>query len=247
MVVYTCVIDGYDKISELNHYDSNTKYICFYDKEVNKIGPWEYVKVSDSLGGLTDPFYRSRYFRILPYKFFDINDKLVWIDAGRIHTKKFIEASRQFFSKDIPLAFLGKKIPHKSFLESVESNYLKKGLISPSEIINYCKVLSDLGWSFKKPPIVSFVIWMNGINVSYCDFWWDLFLKGPKRDLISMLASLEICEMKYMQIPNLLNEVISDKGDHKLNRLKPYNWSNTYSDDEIQTAISYIKKTYLTK
>lgn len=238
MIIYTCITDGYDKIPLNNYYDPDVKYVCFYDQEIEKTGPWKFIKISNEI---ECPFVRAHYYKILPYNFFDINEKLIWIDACRVHTKKLIKTSKRIFKQNIPLSFLFQQSP-TTFLESVEFDYFKRGHISPSEIVSYCEILKKYGWSFKRPPINNFIVWMNGIDKSFCDLWWELFLKGPKRDIISMMASLELCDIKYAKIVNYFDDIISEKEKiYKGNRIKDYYWKNHYTEIEIKKTIEHLK------
>ena len=83
---------------------------------------------------------------------------------------------------------------------------------------------------------------MNGIDKSFCDLWWELFLKGPKRDIISMMASLELCDIKYAKIVNYFDDIISEKEKiYKGNRIKDYYWKNHYTEIEIKKTIEHLK------
>ena len=239
MIIYSCITNGYDEIPDNNYYDSDIHYVMFHDGTIEKKGPWEFIKI-DNL--IEDPFTKAHYYKILPYNVFDKNEKLVWIDGCRVHTKKFVEKTKWFFMQELSLAFLMQQ-KFTTFLESIECDYFVRMNITPQEIIQYSQLLKSKGWSFIKPKINNFVMWSNGIDKNFCDTWWELFLLGPKRDYISMIASLEFCEKEYYKFSNYKDDIISQSESvYKPNRKKDYYWKKDISDIEIYNTMNQLKQ-----
>ena len=96
MIIYTCITDGYDKISEDNYYDPDIRYVCFYDGELEKVGPWEYIQLNLDV---ECPVRRSYHPKHLPHHYFDEGELTVWVDGCYLLTKEFTEFSKEIFSE----------------------------------------------------------------------------------------------------------------------------------------------------
>jgi len=238
MIIYTAITDGYEKLPDNNYYDPHTRYVCFYDGELEKKGPWEFIHTDVDID---DPWRRAHYVKIHPYKYFNLDEQLLWVDGGRVHTPQLHEVSKRFFSSDKKLGFLKQKYKYQTtFLQDIENDYFARGNVTPEEIVKYATILKKYGWSFYRPTITNFGVWMNGIDKEFCDLWWELLSKGPQRDMISMMVALELSGIDYASLINF-NVISQDEKVYKVNRRKDYYWKTPFTQDEVTDALEYLR------
>ena len=179
--------------------------------------------------------------KIHPYKYFNLDEQLLWVDGGRVHTPQLHEVSKRFFSSDKKLGFLKQKYKcQTTFLQDIENDYFARGNVTPEEIMKYATILKEYGWSFYRPTITNFCVWMNGIDNEFCDLWWELLSKGPQRDMISMMVALELSGIDYASLINF-NVISQDEKVYKVNRQKDYYWKKPFTQDEVTDALEYLR------
>jgi hypothetical protein len=91
MIIYSCITNGYDEISDDHYYDPNVKYVMFHDGTIEKKGPWEFIELNVDE---TCPVRKSYHPKHLPHHYFETGEDTVWIDGCYKLTKNFTEISK---------------------------------------------------------------------------------------------------------------------------------------------------------
>ena len=199
IVVYTCISGGYDNLKEVVNTESNIRYICFTDQDIQS-ETWEVRRIPEFLNYL-EQTKRARCLKILPNLFLEEYEFSVWVD-GNIQVigdiNKLVEENKKFYFS-IP------KHPDRIcvYEESRAVISLKK---DTEEIVNsQIKKYKDLEYPENYGLVQSNVIIREHNNencVKIGQGWWDELLLNSKRDQLSFNFSIW-------------------KKDYKINIIKP--------------------------
>ncbi len=79
IIVYTAIINNYDKLKEVEIVDKNIRYYCFTNNKDLSSENWRFIYI-DTL--YRDPRRTARLFKILPHLFFKNCKKILWVDGS---------------------------------------------------------------------------------------------------------------------------------------------------------------------
>ena len=77
-IIYSAIIGNYDDLKTPLYVDPSIKYICFTNNIEIKSDIWDIKYISDE--SLTN-VQLARKIKIMPYKYLDIGDDIIWVDA----------------------------------------------------------------------------------------------------------------------------------------------------------------------
>ena len=97
MIIYSCITNGYDIISDDHYYDPDVKYVMYYDQEIEKKGPWEFIKCDRE----EPDWIKSYYPKCMSHTLFD--EPHVWIDGCYIMSPDFVNNSKEFLQNELTL------------------------------------------------------------------------------------------------------------------------------------------------
>ena len=144
MIIYTCITNGYDRISEENYYDPDIRYVCFYDGELEKLGDWEFIKLNLDI---ECPVRRSYHPKHLPHHYFGVGEYTMWVDGSYTITKELVDKFKtEFIEHEL---ILQRHPAERNLLEEISKLYYR-GFSSDRECL-------DLAHKIKKGSYISFL------------------------------------------------------------------------------------------
>jgi len=191
MIFYTCITNGYDTLSDETVAVAGVRYVCFYDGEVEKKGPWEFIKLDLDIDCHVRRSYHPKH---LPQNYFDADEQTVWIDACYPVTEELVEFSRELF-EDCDFA-LQKHPDHRGYLSEMGKLY-GDGFSSREQIIDMSRRAASRGYTIKEyKQTINCVIWrkITPAVMDWCQSWSAWYMGGVNRDQIS--SSIAEFEMK---------------------------------------------------
>ena len=199
MIIYTCITNGYDEISDENYYDPDIRYVCFYDGELEKKGPWEFVELKLAI---ECPVRRSYHPKHLPHHYFDEGEITLWIDASYTITQEITD----YFKNDIPEdcnLILQKHPGNRNLLEEFSKIYYH-GFSSEDQCISMAKQIVERGYSLSEYEQTINCLVYRKLNAKINQWseawrmWYDL---GVNRDQISSaLAEYEVIKAHHIDL-----------------------------------------------
>jgi hypothetical protein len=230
MIIYTCITNGYDRISEENYYDPDIRYVCFYDGELEKIGDWEFVELNLDI---ECPVRRSYHPKHLPHHYFDAGEYTLWVDASYTITKEVVEYFKGMVNRYELV--LPKHPAERNLLEEFSKLYYH-GFSSAKECIDMAQKIKDVGYKLDEyEQTINCVVYRKitpKVN-AWSEAWRKWYDLGVNRDQIaSAIAEHEV--MKAVR-----RDLIVDMS--KSTRVKQY--GETYSLLEKPKFKDYTKFT----
>lgn len=199
MIIYTCITNGYDEISDENYYDPDIRYVCFYDGELEKKGPWEFVELKLAI---ECPVRRSYHPKHLPHHYFDEGEITLWIDASYTITQEITEYFKNDISEDCNL-ILQKHPGNRNLLEEFSKLYYH-GFSSEEQCISMAKQIVERGYPLSEYEQTINCLVYRKLNVKINQWseawrkWYDL---GVNRDQISSaLAEYEVTKAHHIDL-----------------------------------------------
>ena len=169
-------------------------YTINTDNYIENLQAPSWVKVITDVEDLGDPVRNSRQDKILcPF-----DEPSVYIDASKVHllNDEFKKISEEIISKGV---FTVMEHPHKhSYLEEC-AEYIHRGFMDPYEIINFTReVKQETEFDFSKffSPLGT-VLWRNSEAWMPNMVWWKWYMRGGKRDQVSLSVALQTSGVKY--------------------------------------------------
>lgn len=199
MIIYTCITNGYDEISDDHYYDPDVQYVCFTDGTIEKKGPWEFreIPINHSC-----PRRLSAYPKINPHKLFPIGEKTVWIDGCYVQTKEWVELSKKLLDKHLRTHMLHE---HRfSYYEEVLEGFVSS-FNTKEDVLEITNTIKELGYNFKKyssPVLASIWRVITEDSFEFHDMWWKYSLIGPNRDQVSFDASKQLSGLNWNIMEN---------------------------------------------
>lgn len=201
MIIYSCITNAYDVISDDHYYDPDTRYVMFHDGTVEQKGPWEMVDLREYYTNEC-PVKMALYPKILPNRFFDFGEDTVWVDACYTLTKNSVEVAKDCF----PFTRL-RHASRFTYYDEMLEGYLCE-FFSYDDAIDATKYYHSLGYDFKQyGNILCAAIWrtINEETIKFCEDWWRHYKDTNVRDQIAFDVSL--------QLNNINPKVIEDRND----------------------------------
>mgnify|MGYP003112459589 FL=1 len=203
MLIYSCITNGYDEISDDHYYDPDVQYVMFTDGSVEHKGPWEFRPIPMENGC---PRRLSAYVKTSPHKVFPVGTETVWIDGCYKMTEKFVEQSRKYLSENDFTVMRHPCVTEDgmTYLDECLEGFVCS-MSTWDEVIDITTRLKETGkYSFRNysAPVLG-AIWRK-ITPTYYEFgdsWWEWSLIGPRRDQISFDAAKQFLrqEMKFIE------------------------------------------------
>ena len=97
MIIYSCITNGYDVISDDHFYDPKVKYVMYYDGDIEKKGPWEFIECDRK----EPDWIKSYYPKCMSHTLFD--EPHVWIDGCYVMPPDFVEKSEKILENELTL------------------------------------------------------------------------------------------------------------------------------------------------
>ena len=167
MIIYTTNINAYDNIPD-HFYDKDVKYVMFYDKPIEKKGPWEFVELDCKYD---DPILNAYHTRCMSHLFFD--EPHVWIDGCYTMTEQFVKNSKEFLERN---EITQMNHPAKrTLLEEVRKTY-RLGFVPEERLYRWCWKVAASGF---KPSYfdhtINCCIWRHNTSRvrQWNEYYWD--------------------------------------------------------------------------
>ena len=153
MIIFTTNINAYDNIPD-HYYDGDVKYVMFYDKPIEKKGPWDFRKLDCKY---KSPVLNAYHTRCLSHLWFD--EPHVWIDGCYTMTEEFVKNSKEFLeTNEITLMHHPDK---RTLLQEVLKLY-RCGFVPEERLYKFCEDLAATGF---KPSFfdhtINCCLWRN--------------------------------------------------------------------------------------
>ena len=195
------------------NYDSMVNYVCFTDGNVEKKGPWDFRPIPkfvyDEVDG--DPRRLSAFAKLCPHKLFPVGTKTVWLDGCYVHTKEWVNQSKEILERN-PYSGMGgwgtlthmlhphRFTFHNEVMEGFGANFNTK-----EQFLELVHALDKVNYNFKQysSPVLT-CIWrtISEEMFEFHDLWWKYSLIGSNRDQISFDCAKQLTGLKWDMIPN---------------------------------------------
>ncbi len=198
MIIYTCITNGYDRISEENYYDPDIRYVCFYDGELEKIGPWEFVKLNLDIECSVRRSYHPKH---LPHHYFDEGEITLWIDGSYTITKEIVEKYKtEFIEHDL---ILQKHPAERNILEEISKLYYH-GFSSEQECLDMAQKIKECGYMIREyEQTINCIVYrrLTSQTIKWSEAWRRWYDLGVNRDQISSaLAEWEVMKAERIDL-----------------------------------------------
>jgi len=219
MIIYTCVTNGYDKLST-PYIDPDVRYVCFYDGEKPTAEGWEYIPLGLEI---ECPVRRSYHPKHLPQVYFKEGDVTVWVDAAYNVTQDVVEDSRELFKTH---DFVMQNHPDKRTMLSEFGKIFLMGFSTRKEILSMARKIKATGYELKhyKHTINSLILRrLTPEVIDWCNEWRKWYDVGINRDQISSAVAEYMIAKRYKSPLAFKTHLIDIKLDMRTtNRVKPY-------------------------
>ncbi len=215
IVVYTCILGGYDQLKEpLLEFD-NIEYICFTD-DVPGIRKedqtkWVISQIPESISGKYDNTLSNRYIKMHPKELFPDADYAVYVDGNigiqsfpgvylirtdvRTGVAIFSHSQRQCAYAEAQVCISRRKGKHEAIEHQME-RYEKAGFPRNYGLYECTIIASDL---------------QNTLSMEIMDKWWKEFLHSKSfRDQLSLPYVMWKAGMDYADIGCLGDNIFDD-------------------------------------
>ena len=202
IIIYTSITNWYDTIPDDMYYDPDVKYVCFTDGKVEKKGPWEYRDIPDFVYGEIDgdPRRLSSFAKICPHKLFPNGSKTVWLDGCYVHTKEWVEKSKNIL-KEVPLTHM--LHPHRFTFHNEVMEGFGANFNSKEQMLELVHALQEVDYDFTQycSPVLT-CIWrqIDDEMAKFHDLWWKYSKVGSNRDQISFDCARQLTGLKWSRI-----------------------------------------------
>ena len=139
MIIYSCITNGYDEIPD-HYYDPDVKYVMYYDGEIEKKGPWEFIHCDRE-----EPNWIKAYYpKCMSHTLFD--EPHVWIDGCYKMPPNFVEKSKEFLQNELTLQ--DHPIPRNIVQEFVK--LFRVGFATQDELVTLAQDMMHAGFDPKQ-------------------------------------------------------------------------------------------------
>lgn len=194
MIFYTCITNGYDTLSDETVAVAGVRYVCFYDGEIEKKGPWEFIKLDLDIDC---PVRRSYHPKHLPHHYFEDGEQTVWIDGCYPVTEELVRVSKELF-EDNDLV-LQKHPDNRTYMSEMGKLY-GQGFSTMHEILDMSRRAKAQGYTISDyDQTINCVIWRKICPVvnEFNECWRAWYSGGVNRDQISSSIAEFMMRKKY--------------------------------------------------
>jgi hypothetical protein len=201
VIIYTCITNGYDRISEENYYDPDIRYVCFYDGELEKLGDWEFIKLNLDI---ECPVRRSYHPKHLPHHYFGVGEYTMWVDGSYTITKELVDKFKtEFIEHEL---ILQRHPAERNLLEEISKLYYR-GFSSDRECLDLAHKIKNIGYMIREyEQTINCVVYrkLTIKTIEWSEAWRKWYDLGVNRDQISSaMAEWEV--MKADRIDLLID------------------------------------------
>lgn len=213
MIIYTCITNGYDEISDDHYYDPDVQYVCFTDGTIEQKGSWEFRQIPIEH---ECPVRHALYPKIMQHKVFPMGEQVVWIDGCYTITKEYVDYCKSTF-EHTPRAHLVHPMKF-TYYEEVTESYISN-YNSLEDILKITRTVKDLGFDFKKyvnPMLASFWSTVSEDSVRFNELWWELSQISTRCDQIGFVVSKQLSGLPWFEIENVHSTGVNYRSlDHR--------------------------------
>lgn len=218
IVIYTCVVGGYDEVKEPEIIEDNCDYYMISDKKPKKDSIYQYIDINEVINkSITDNARKNRYCKVNAHKIFSQYRYSIYFDGNFV-----LKGNMSKYIKKLPktkMALLG-----KTSYESVYAEAMRCMLHGRDDKDKFlCQ--AEKYWLEGMPD--NFGMFLPGImirehNNPICrkvmDEWWQEIDTYTKRDMISLSYVLWKNGFTYEDVYFLLNEADAVDGEEWMMR-----------------------------
>ena len=239
IIIYTSITNWYDTIPDDMYYDPDVKYVCFTDGKVEKKGAWEFRDIPEFVYDEVDndPRRLSAFAKICPHKLFPYGSKTVWLDGCYVHTKEWVDKSKEIL-KEVPLTHM--LHPHRFTFHNEIMEGFGANFNSREQMLELVHALQKVNYNFKQyySPVLT-CIWrqIDDEMAEFHDLWWKYSKIGSNRDQISFDCARQLTGLTWSRIHDWETigiDLTSPKSKIARNKRHPmaghFSEKNTYSD-----------------
>ena len=239
LIIYTSITNWYDTIPDDMYYDPEVKYVCFTDGKVEKKGAWEFRDIPEFVYDEVDndPRRLSAFAKICPHKLFPYGSKTVWLDGCYVHTKEWVDKSKEIL-KEVPLTHM--LHPHRFTFHNEIMEGFGANFNSREQMLELVHALQKVNYNFKQyySPVLT-CIWrqIDDEMAEFHDLWWKYSKIGSNRDQISFDCARQLTGLTWSRIHDWETigiDLTSPKSKIARNKRHPmaghFSEKNTYSD-----------------
>ena len=239
LIIYTSITNWYDTIPDDMYYDPEVKYVCFTDGKVEKKGAWEFRDIPKFVYDEVDndPRRLSAFAKICPHKLFPYGSKTVWLDGCYVHTKEWVDKSKEIL-KEVPLTHM--LHPHRFTFHNEIMEGFGANFNSREQMLELVHALQKVNYNFKQyySPVLT-CIWrqIDDEMAEFHDLWWKYSKIGSNRDQISFDCARQLTGLTWSRIHDWETigiDLTSPKSKIARNKRHPmaghFSEKNTYSD-----------------
>ena len=204
LIIYTSITNWYDTIPDDMYYDPEVKYVCFTDGKVEKKGAWEFRDIPKFVYDEVDndPRRLSAFAKICPHKLFPYGSKTVWLDGCYVHTKEWVDKSKEIL-KEVPLTHM--LHPHRFTFHNEIMEGFGANFNSREQMLELVHALQKVNYNFKQyySPVLT-CIWrqIDDEMAEFHDLWWKYSKIGSNRDQISFDCARQLTGLTWSRIHN---------------------------------------------
>jgi len=202
LIIYTSITNWYDTIPDDMYYDPEVKYVCFTDGKVEKKGAWEFRDIPEFVYDEVDndPRRLSAFAKICPHKLFPYGSKTVWLDGCYVHTKEWVDKSKEIL-KEVPLTHM--LHPHRFTFHNEIMEGFGANFNSREQMLELVHALQKVNYNFKQyySPVLT-CIWrqIDDEMAEFHDLWWKYSKIGSNRDQISFDCARQLTGLTWSRI-----------------------------------------------
>jgi len=190
VIIYTCITNGYDRISEENYYDPDIRYVCFYDGELEKIGDWEFIELNLDI---ECPVRRSYHPKHIPHHYFVVGEHTMRVDGSYTITKELVEQFKHTVNRQELV--LQSHPAKRNILEELSKLYFH-GFSSAEECLSMAKQIREVGYNLDEyDQTINCVVIrkLTSETIKWSEAWRKWYDLGVNRDQVSSaLAEWEV-------------------------------------------------------
>ena len=206
-VVYTCVTNGYDSISEIASYgyvNPNWDYICFTDEQTlidtGRLGIWEIRPLAFAE---LDNTRNNRWHKIHPHKLLPNYNESIYLDANIDILSPYLFDQ----IKSLNQPFILPRHPSRNCIYDEYDNVLAEFMDDPRRVIRELKLIRRSGMPKSFGLTENNILYRrhneNAI-ISLMEDWWEMIRTYSRRDQLSLMWLLwkRNANVAAMTLPN---------------------------------------------
>jgi hypothetical protein len=209
MIIYSCITNQYDNISNDHYYDPEVRYVMFHDGTIEKKGSWEFIELDIDENSHTKKSYHPKH---LPHLYFDYGECTVWIDGCYIITEDFVNFSKKIFETH---NLVLQNHPSKRTLVEEFAKLYYRGFVDEEKCYELAEKIYNSGYKcWMYDQTINCCVWrkINKEVIDWNNSWHKWFIFGDIRDQIaSSLADYETFSSHKIELIVDLNHTTRNK------------------------------------